>query len=116
MEYRTDLFLTFQFFPCVPSSAWERVAIFPGGSEGNGLTGLRDYLREQRQNEFIENLSRKLLSYALGRTLLLSDKQTMETMKQKLAADEFRFEKLVETIVTSRQFLNNRGQEKESGQ
>lgn len=91
--------------------AVETKAIFPGGSEGDGLAGLRDYLREQRQNEFIDNLSRKLLSYALGRTLLLSDKQTVETMKQKLAADEFRFEKLVETIVTSRQFLNKRGRE-----
>ncbi|MGI8981560.1 MAG: DUF1592 domain-containing protein [Pirellulaceae bacterium] len=91
--------------------AVETKTIFPGGSEGDGLTGVRDYLREQRQNEFIDNLCRKLLSYALGRTLLLSDKELVENMKEKLAADGYRFEGLVEMIVTSRQFLNKRGRE-----
>jgi cytochrome c553 len=91
--------------------AAETNATFPGGSEGSGLVGLRDYLREHRQNEFIDNLCRKLLSYALGRTLLLSDKELVESMKQELAADGYRFENLVEAVVTSRQFLNKRGKE-----
>ena len=89
----------------------EAKTIFPGGSEGTGLEGLREYLRDHRQEEFVDNLSRKLLAYALGRTLLLSDKSTVENMKVKLAADSYRFEGLVESIVTSRQFLNKRGQE-----
>jgi mono/diheme cytochrome c family protein len=91
--------------------AVEIKALFPGGSEGVGLAGLRDYLRIHRQNEFIDNLCRKLLPYALGRTLLLSDKALVESMKKELAADEHRFENLVVTIVTSRQFLNRRGRE-----
>lgn len=91
--------------------AVETKATFPGGSEGDGLTGLRDYLRDHRQQDFIDNLCRKLLSYALGRTLLLSDKALVENMKEKLAADGYRFEGLVETIVTSKQFLNKRGKE-----
>ncbi|MBC7853159.1 MAG: DUF1592 domain-containing protein, partial [Pirellulaceae bacterium] len=91
--------------------AVETKASFPGGSEGNGLPGLRDYLRKHRQNEFIDNLSRKLLSYALGRALLLSDKALVENMKEKLTTDGYRFEGLVESIVTSPQFLNRRGTE-----
>ena len=51
----------------------ETHAVFPGGVEGEGLAGLKDYLKHHRQDEFIENLCRKMLSYALGRQLMLSD-------------------------------------------
>jgi hypothetical protein len=84
-------------------------ASFPDGSEGIGPGGLRRYLHERREPEFVDNLCRKLLSYALGRTLLPSDRALLENMQKGLAADEYRFGSLVETIVTSRQFLNKRG-------
>jgi hypothetical protein len=87
----------------------ETRATFPGGSEGAGLDGLRTYLRKHRQEEFVDNLCRKLLAYALGRSLLLSDEDTIREMKKKLAADGHRFSSLVETIVTSPQFLTKRG-------
>jgi len=86
-------------------------ATFPGGSEGAGLDGLRRYLLQHRQREFLDNLCRKLLAYALGRTLLLSDDATIEDMGAKLRTDGYRFSSLVETIVTSPQFLNQRGQD-----
>jgi cytochrome c553 len=83
-------------------------ATFPGGGEGNGVDGLRTYLDDHRRGEFIDNFCRKLLTYALGRTLLPSDDGTIETMRTKLAADGGRFGCLVESIVTSPQFLNRR--------
>jgi hypothetical protein len=83
-------------------------ATFPGGSEGAGLDGLRNYLREHRQEEFLDNLCRKLLVYALGRSLLLSDDATLQDMRAKLAANGYRFSSLVESIVTSPQFLTKR--------
>ncbi len=83
-------------------------ASFPGGSEGAGLNGLRQYIREHRQDDFLDNLCRKMLAYALGRTLMLSDDGTIEQMRAKLAANDFRFSALVETIVASPQFLNTR--------
>lgn len=84
-------------------------ATFPGGSRGSGLGGLRRYLRDHRQEEFLDNLCRKLLSYALGRTLMLSDEPLIEEMQLKLKRDGYRFSSLVESIVTSPQFLNRRG-------
>lgn len=84
-------------------------AQFPGGFEGTGLNGVRAYLVEHRQDEFIDNFCRKLLAYALGRTLLLSDEPLIETMKSRLQADEYRFSSLIESIVTSSQFLTKRG-------
>jgi len=46
---------------------------------------------EKRQDDYLDNLSRKLLSYALGRTLLLSDDPVVDRMKGRLAADGYRF-------------------------
>ena len=67
-----------------------------------------DYIREHRQNEYLDNLSRKLLAYALNRSLQLSDELTVERMEARLAAGGYKFSELVETIVTSPQFLNQR--------
>jgi hypothetical protein len=83
-------------------------ATFPGGDEGTGAEGLRDYLRTRRRPEFVDNLCRKLLAYALGRSLIPPDDVTIEAMHARLAADGRRFGGLIETIVTSPQFLNRR--------
>ncbi len=86
-------------------------ATFPDGKDRNGLAGLRDYLHEKRQDDFVDNLCRKLFSYALGRGLMLSDRQALDTMRSRLTADGYVFGSLVETIVTSPQFLNQRGRD-----
>jgi hypothetical protein len=83
-------------------------ATFPGGSHGAGLEGLQAYLRANREKDFLDNLSRKILVYALGRSLQLSDEPLIERMNAKLAANGYRFSMLVETIVTSPQFLKKR--------
>jgi hypothetical protein len=81
---------------------------FPGGTEGEGLDGLRQYLREKRTDDFLDNLCRKLLAYGLGRGLQLSDDETVATMRKRLNENGQRFSSLVETIVLSPQFLNKR--------
>jgi hypothetical protein len=81
---------------------------YPGGFQGTGLKGLQDFISEHRQKEFLGNLSRKLLAYALGRSLQLSDESLIDEMETQLKANEYRFDSLVDTIVTSPQFLNKR--------
>jgi Protein of unknown function (DUF1592)/Protein of unknown function (DUF1588)/Protein of unknown function (DUF1585)/Protein of unknown function (DUF1595) len=81
---------------------------YPGGIQGTGLEGLQAFIREHRQKEFVGNLSRKLLAYALNRSLQLSDESLIEDMDTRLVAKEYRFNSLVETIITSPQFLNKR--------
>lgn len=90
-------------------------ATFPDGREGEGLAGLQRYLSERRREDFLENLCRKLLAYGLGRTLLLSDEATVREMRSRLEADGHRFGALVETIVTSPQFLTKRGRDDPRG-
>jgi hypothetical protein len=89
----------------------ETSATFPDGKDRSGLEGLREYLREKRQEDFVDNLCRKLFSYALGRGLLLSDTQALNEMRARLKADGYRFGGLVEVIVASPQFLNKKGRD-----
>jgi hypothetical protein len=89
----------------------EARATFPGGFEGEGLDGVRKYIHERRQKDFVHNLTTKLLAYALGRSLMLTDEPLQEALQRDLAAGGYRFDTLVEGIVTSRQFLNRRGRE-----
>jgi hypothetical protein len=82
--------------------------VLPGGSHGAGLEGVETYIREHRQDGFVDNLSRKMLSFALNRSLQLSDESLIEKMDAKMAANGYRMDWLVETVVTSPQFLNTR--------
>lgn len=87
----------------------ETKAEFPDGSEGDGLAGLRAYIRAHRQNDFVDNLCRKLLAFGLGRSLQLSDEELVESLKLRLSQDGYRIRSLIDGIVTSPQFLNRRG-------
>jgi hypothetical protein len=86
----------------------QTAASFPDGKEREGLDGLRDYLRERRQDDFVDNLCKKLLTYALGRSLLPTDKKTREEIKSRLVKDGYAFGGMVDVIVTSPQFRNKR--------
>ncbi len=79
---------------------------YPGDVQGDGLSGLKSFIQEHRESEFLGNLSRKLLAYALNRSLQLSDESLVERMQTRLTVDGYRFGSLVETIVSSPQFLN----------
>ena len=84
-------------------------AVFPGGGgQGTALAGLQTYIGAHRERDFLNNVSRKLLVYALNRSPLLSDEPLLELMRTKLAAGGNRISALVETIVASPQFLNRR--------
>jgi hypothetical protein len=87
----------------------DTTATFPGGSQGTGIDDLRVYLQQHRQEEFLDNFCRKLLSFGLARSLILSDELLLRDMRVKLEADGYRFGSLIESIVTSPQFLNKRG-------
>ena len=86
-------------------------ANFPDHSDGAGLEGLRRYIHDRRQNDFVNNVCGKLLACALGRSLINSDESLLQEMRSKLAANDYRLSETIEAIVTSRQFLNKRGRE-----
>jgi hypothetical protein len=81
---------------------------YPGGVAGDGLTGLKDFIRGHREDNYITNLCRKLMAYALNRSPQLSDESLVDKMKTNLAADGYKFRSMVDTIILSPQFLNRR--------
>jgi hypothetical protein len=83
-------------------------ATFPDGTSGNGLEGLRAFMRARGQGEFVDNLCRQLLAYALGRSLQLSDEPLVADIRSALSARGYKFDTLVERIVSSRPFLMKR--------
>lgn len=86
-------------------------AEFPGGAEGTGLEAGYNFIREHRENDFLDNLCRKMLVYALGRGLMLSDEPLIEEMRAAATVNDYRFSSLVEGVVTSPQFMKKRAAE-----
>ena len=81
---------------------------YPGGTTGTAVAGLQSFIKEHRQQEFVRNVSRKMLAFALNRSLQLSDEALVEAMETRAASSGFRIRSLVESIVLSPQFLNKR--------
>ena len=81
------------------------------GAEFDGLDGLRNYLLTKRRDAFVRQFCRKLLGYALGRAVQLSDEPLLTEMQNELAAQRLQVDVAVETIVRSRQFREIRGTE-----
>jgi hypothetical protein len=81
----------------------------PDGQSIEGIDGLRDYLAGARRDDFLRQFCRKLLGYALGREVQLSDEPLLAEIQEKLKADGYRIQVAVEAIVTSRQFRDIRG-------
>jgi hypothetical protein len=81
------------------------------GSEFDGIDGLRNYLVTNRRDPVVTQFCRKLLGYALGRGVQLSDEPLLDEMRQELDRNEYRFSAAVTTIIRSRPFREIRGRE-----
>lgn len=81
------------------------------GSQFDGLDGLRNYLLTTRRDTFVRHFCQKLLGYALGRAVQLSDRPLIAEMQRVLAANDYRVVAAVETIVRSPQFREMRGRD-----
>jgi hypothetical protein len=86
-------------------------ATLADGTTLEGLAGLRTYLVETRRDDFLKQFCRKLLGYALGRGVQLSDEPLLEAMMTELKANEYRVSSAIETIVHSEQFRKVRGRD-----
>ena len=81
------------------------------GTKLAGLEGLQTWLLTSRREAFVRQFGKKLLGYALGRAVQLSDEPLLAEMQAALASDGYRVHNVVEKIVLSRQFREIRGRE-----
>ncbi len=87
-----------------------RAKVFDG-TVVDDAQGLRDYLLTKRRDAILRQFNRKLLGYALGRGVMLSDKPLLAQMQRQLETHDYRFSAAVEVIVLSPQFRQIRGRE-----
>ena len=84
----------------------DTATVLADGTAIQGFAGLRDYLVTKRRDDFLRQFSRKLLGYALGRSVQLSDKPLIEAM---VKSEGHRIGGLVAQIIHSPQFREVRG-------
>ena len=78
----------------------------PDGTALHGLDDLKSYLLQGPQRrKFLNNFSKRLLTYALTRELQSGDFYTLISMRRALQDDGYRFSAAIQTIVTSDVFL-----------
>ena len=79
----------------------------PGGRTFSGPVELKGILLERRE-QFMRNLTERMLSYALGRGLEFYDTPTVRKITEALAKDEFKAQTLVTEVVMSYPFQNRK--------
>lgn len=80
----------------------------PDGRTFQGPNGIKTILQGDRDT-FTECLTVKLLTYGLGRGLERYDRPTVNEIKKRVAAGDYRFSRLILEIVTSKPFLMRKG-------
>ncbi|MDA7633796.1 DUF1585 domain-containing protein, partial [bacterium] len=78
----------------------------PGGHEVDGLEELKDFLADQRSEQFARAFVHKMMTYSLGRTLEFSDEADIEILTRDFIKDDMRIAGLIKSIVASRAFQN----------
>lgn len=81
------------------------------GTAFDGLDGLRTYLLTKKKDVVVRLFCQRLLGYALGRAVSLSDTSLLDEMVAELGKNEGRVSAALLTIVRSPQFRMVRGSE-----
>ncbi len=83
------------------------------GTTFDGIDGLRTYLLTRKRDVVVRLFCRRLLGYALGRAVTLSDSALLDEMVAELNRNDGRVTAAVQAIVRSPQFKMVRGQDAE---
>jgi len=76
----------------------------PDGTEFQGPAGLRTALSGAHRDEFINTMTEKMLTYALGRGVEYYDKPAVRAIEREAARDNYRISALITAIVNSTPF------------
>jgi mono/diheme cytochrome c family protein len=79
-------------------------AELPTGTKVNGMQELRAELLRAKSDDFRRAMLRKVMAYALGRSLTLTDVETADGLVAKLKAREDRLPALIELVIASEPF------------
>jgi mono/diheme cytochrome c family protein len=74
--------------------------VMPDGAKIDGLEGLRTVM-QQRKDDFVETVTEKLLTYALGRGLEYYDRPVVRKIVREAAANDYRWSSIILGITNS---------------
>jgi hypothetical protein len=80
----------------------------PSGEKFDGPAGLRQVLLD-RKDDFLRQITAKILGYALGRSLQDGDSCTVQHLADALQKDNYQARTLIRQIVLSTPFRNSQG-------
>ena len=80
----------------------------PGGVEFEGPAGLKKLLLANYHDDFVETVTEKLLTYALGRGLEYYDQPAVRSIAREAARDNYRISAVIVAIVRSTPFQMRR--------
>lgn len=80
-------------------------SILPDGTKIDGLGELKKYLRENRRELFARAVVKRLSTYALGRSLDLGDRKSINELTSVFIDSEFQLNQLIVALVKSESFL-----------
>lgn len=78
--------------------------MLPNGTVVNGISGLRNALINERRDDLVEQMTRKMLSYALCRQIEYYDESTVKEIVETVENDNRRMRTLILAIVRSDAF------------
>jgi hypothetical protein len=83
----------------------------PDGTQISGMNELRSYLLKTRSEEFASQFNRKLMGYALGRSIQLSDEPILDAIRQRQINAGDKIADTIVQIVLSSPFRQIRGRD-----
>jgi hypothetical protein len=83
----------------------------PTGQKIQNFDDLRSYLEVHRKEDFVRQFNRKLLGYALGRSVQLSDEPILSEILQRQRAGGWSIQETICQIVLSKPFRQIRGKD-----
>lgn len=93
----------------VPVQADARV---PHGPKINGMSELKAYLHKHRKDDIVENMVRRLLTYAIGRELTYRDRFAVEQLVKESKQNQDRLADMIVSICQSELFRGVKPEER----
>ena len=84
----------------------DNVGELPGGVRFQGAAELKTYLLEHRKEEFVRNVSERLLAYALGQEVKTFDEAALRQIVDRVTNADYDGATLIEEVVLSYPFLH----------
>ena len=79
----------------------------PHGPEVDGMPRLKRYLLKERQDEIVENVIRRLLTYSIGRKLTYRDRFEVERLLKLAKGNGYKLQDIIVSVCQSPTFTNN---------